>query len=71
MLDAEDLQLPTFVIRPENLFHKIGSTFGYQDIDFDAHPTFSKRYLLRGPDEEAIRNTFTDEFLSSYERHKG
>ena len=71
LLDVDDLQLPTFVIRPENLFHKIGSTFGYQDIDFETHPTFSKRYLLRGPDEEAIRNAFTTEFLSSFERHKG
>ena len=65
------LHLPSFALRPEHLFHKIGKAFGYQDIDFDAHPTFSKRYLLRGADEDAIRATFTDEVLSYYDQSKG
>lgn len=72
LFESENLQFPTFFIRPENLFHKIGSAvIGYQDIDFESHPAFSKRYLLRGPDEEAIRNCFSNEFLSSFERLKG
>lgn len=65
------LQLPGFALRPENLFHKIGGAFGYQDIDFDSRPAFSKQYLLRGVYEQAIRNTFTDEVLDFYERGKG
>jgi hypothetical protein len=64
------LQLPSFALSPENFFHKIGTIFGYKDIDFASHPKFSKQYLLRGNDEEAIRNTFSDELLKFYEKHK-
>jgi hypothetical protein len=65
------LDLPAFSLRPENIFHKIGALFGYQDIDFDAHPVFSKHYLLRGSDEEAIRSQFHEGVLTFYEEHRG
>ena len=65
------LRLPAFTLRPENVFHKIGSAFGYQDINFDTHPTFSKQYLLRGAEEQAVRQLFNGERLAYYERHKG
>ena len=52
-------RLPEFELRPENLFHKIGAAFGYQDIDIDEQPEFSKRYLLRGTEEYGIRQLFT------------
>lgn len=55
---ATDLSLPEFEVRPEHVFHKIGKVFGYKDINFDSHPQFSKQYLLRGPNEDAIRNYF-------------
>lgn len=51
--------LPDFELAPENIFHKIGAVFGYQDIDFPEDEEFSKRYLLRGSDEAAVRNSFT------------
>jgi hypothetical protein len=63
--------LPKFVLRPEHLFHKLGSLFGYQDIDFDSHPAFSKRYLLRGDDEPAVRHAFTSEVLEFFEANPG
>jgi hypothetical protein len=50
--------LPDFELRPENVFHKLGAVFGYQDIDFDRDDAFSRQYLLRGTDEEAIRRVF-------------
>jgi hypothetical protein len=59
--------LPTFSLGPENVWHKIGVWFGYQDINFAGHPVFSKNYLLRGKEEEAIRNLFTEEVLAFYE----
>ena len=68
---SESLRLSSFSLRPENIFHKIGSTFGYQDIDFDASPVFSSQYLLRGKDEQAIRRAFNAGVLAFYERHKG
>lgn len=52
-------RLPAFQLRPENIFHKIGSAFGYQDIDLPDHPEFSSKYLLRGGEEHAIRQLFT------------
>jgi len=63
-----DLNLPVFSLSPENIMHKIGSMFGYQDIDFEHHPEFSKRYLLRGPDETRIRTLFKDSVLRFFEQ---
>ena len=66
------LSLPDFSMRPEHVFHKIGSVLGYQDIDFESHPTaaeFSKKYLLRGKDEQKIRVLFTDKVLTFFAAH--
>ena len=69
--EPRDLNLPSFSLRPEHAFHKLAAVFGYQDIDFGQRPTFSSKYLLRGPDEQAIRNTFTDAILNFYETNQG
>ncbi|MBK92358.1 MAG: hypothetical protein CME27_07925, partial [Gemmatimonadetes bacterium] len=71
---SPQLSLPSFVMRPEHVFHKIGSAFGYQDIDFESNRTaadFSKKYLLRGEDEHAIRSLFKDNVLSFFATHSG
>lgn len=62
---------PEFELRPEHVFHKIGSAFGYQDLNFDANPEFSKRYVLRGPDESALRRHFARPLLRFFEKHRG
>jgi hypothetical protein len=64
---SNNLRLPIFSLSPENVFHKMFSALGYQDIDFGNRPEFSKRYLLRGPDEQNIRNVFSDRVISFYE----
>jgi hypothetical protein len=69
--EPRDLKLPLFSLRPEGIFHKLISALGYQDIDFGNRPEFSKRYLLRGPDEQAVRNAFSDAALSFYEMNQG
>ena len=66
-----DATLPEFELRPENVFHKIGSAFGYEDIDFQQHPSFSSRYLLRGAEEEAIRRAFNEEVVAYLEQSRG
>ena len=69
---SPQLSLPDFSMRPEHFFHKIGSVLGYQDIDFESHPTaveFSKKYLLRGKDEQKIRALFTDTVLTFFAAH--
>jgi hypothetical protein len=69
--DPRNLNLPLFSLRPEGTFHKIISAFGYRDIDFGNRPTFSSEYLLRGQDEQAIRNYFNDGLLGFYETNQG
>ncbi len=71
LFESEALQLPRFFLVPENLFHKIGNLFGYRDIDFDAYPEFSKQYLLRGEEEDRIRQCFNHRILSFFEAKKG
>ena len=65
---SERLKLPGFTLGPENVFHKIGKAFGYQDINFEAFPEFSSKYLLRGQDEEAIRKVFNQELIAQFEK---
>jgi len=64
---SSNLGLPQFAARPERMFHKIGGAFGYQDIDFEDHPDFSRAYLLRGDDESRIREFFNSELLTFFE----
>src|SRR5687768_9236876 len=49
---SKALALPHFVMVPEKWYHRVGTYFGMQDIDFVEYPSFSKRYLLRGDDED-------------------
>jgi hypothetical protein len=62
--------IPKFTLTPENFLHKIGSAFGYKDIDFDNYPIFSKRYFLRGENDTTIRQLFRPELLNYFERQK-
>ena len=71
VIESDKLLLPRFVLRPENLFDKIGSVFGKKDINFETAPVFSKRYLLRGDDEESIRSLFNEQVVEYYEQHLG
>jgi hypothetical protein len=67
---CEDLRLPRFRLRPEvPLFDDVAEAFGMQDINFENHPDFSRRYLLRGEDEAKIRLRFHPSFLNFLEQH--
>lgn len=69
--EPRNLNLPFFSLRPESTLHKIISAFGYQDIDFGNRPHFSSEYLLRSPDEQAVRRCFNDALLGFYEINQG
>jgi len=64
---ARGVHLPAFELCRENIFHKIGKVFGFRDIDFPEHPSFSKRYLLRGEDEPAVRAIFDAGLMNSFD----
>ena len=68
---SDDLALPAFRLRPENCLDRLGGKMGWNDVNFDSHPDFSKRYWLEGPDEDALRSAFTARILDDFEAHGG
>lgn len=70
-LQSPNLNCPAFTMRPEGMFDKIGSALGFQDIDFESHPTFSKMFVLKSPNEEAVRQYFSPRMLEFFETKKG
>lgn len=64
----QDAELPAFELRPEGILDRIGDAFVHDDIDFDSHPEFSKRFLLRSPDEANTRKLFTLSLLTYVEQ---
>ncbi len=58
LVTSPSLRLPSFSLAPENFFHRFAEMLGFPDIDFDDDPEFSRRFLLKGPDEAAIRTLF-------------
>jgi hypothetical protein len=65
---SQDQQLPPFALRPENFFDRIGDAIVHNDIDFDSNPEFSKRYLLKSPDDAGTRKLFTPSLLTYLEQ---
>ena len=63
--------LPEFLLSPEHWWDKIGEFLGHRDINFEASPEFSQHYLLKGPDEGAIRTAFGAEALGFFAQHQG
>jgi hypothetical protein len=63
----QDAHLPMFELRPEGFLDRVGEAFVHRDIDFESHPEFSRRYLLRGGDEQAVRELFTPALLTFFE----
>jgi hypothetical protein len=65
---SQDQPLTSFALRPENFLDRIGDAIVHNDIDFDSNPEFSKRYLLKSPDEAATRRLFTPSLLTYLEQ---
>lgn len=62
---------PRFELRPENFLDKVGEMLGYQDIDVDGFPEFSKKYRLTGPDRAAVLAFFGSQTVSFLEMNLG
>ena len=67
-IESPRLQLPTFHMAPEDIFSRLSTKLGMQDIDFDSHPDFSKKYLLKGSNEALVRQFFTQPILNFFEQ---
>ncbi len=70
-LESANLNCPDFTMRPEGMFDKIGGALGFQDIDFDSHPTFSDMFVLKSSNEQAVREYFKPTLLEFFETKKG
>ena len=69
-LESEALRLPSFSLRPESVFHKIGAAIGMQDIDFEEHADFSDNFVLTG-DEQLVRQFFDNGLLNEFAKRQG
>jgi hypothetical protein len=70
-LQSSELNCPHFTMRPQSIFDRFGSMLGFQDIDFDTHPLFSKSFVLQGTDEETVRHYFKPALLTFFENQSG
>lgn len=66
-----DLSLPSFTLEPEGALQRLAELFGYQDVDFERHPGFSRAYCLRGKDAEAMRRLFQPTLLAHLQQMTG
>jgi len=66
-----NLNLPSFSLFPEGVVRKIGGFFGARDIDFEAHPEFSKSYVLKSDDEQSVRRISDNSVLPFYAQNSG
>lgn len=70
-IESESLQIPQFTMRPEGLFDAVGGVLGFQDIDFDHHPEYSKAFVLKSEQEEMVREFFDTPILDFFAGKKG
>jgi hypothetical protein len=64
-----DKTIPKFRLDKERIFDRIAGLAGFKDINIDGHEDFSHRFLLRGEDEDAIRDFFSDRLILFFESH--
>ncbi|MEE2857137.1 MAG: hypothetical protein VX949_07055 [Planctomycetota bacterium] len=62
-------RFPDLELCAEGVLDRFKEYFGAQDFDFSAHPAFSKKYRLRGTDEDAIRDLFRPEVREYFENN--
>ena len=65
---SQNVELPPFALRPENFLDRIGDAILHNDLDFGSNPEFSRRYLLRSPDETNTRRLFTPGLMTYLEQ---
>lgn len=62
-------ELPEFELRKEDHLDRLKQYIGINDIDFSNYPIFSSKYLLKGNEEERIRNLFSRELIEFLEKN--
>ena len=66
-------EIPVFTMEKEGLFEKIFDRVmaltGFKDIDFEMYPDFSRKFLITGKNESEIREFFSNELVSFFEKN--
>ncbi len=62
------IDLPVFSLEKEVLLDKVIQLAANEDIDFKGQTKFSKRYLLKGPRKNEIREFFTQELIDFFNK---
>jgi hypothetical protein len=61
-------EIPELVMEKEGILERALELAGVHDIDFDRNRGFSRKYALKGPDEEAIREFMSPALLEFFEK---
>lgn len=64
-----ELDLPTFYLRPEGAIETVLNAVSRVDIDFAERPDFSRKFMLYGDDELAIRVSFDASKFDFFEKN--
>ena len=71
ILQGNQIDLPFFTMHPANFVYNMLRTLGKKNIEFPSHPEFAHTYVLKGEDENAVRNSFHDQAVAYFINHKG
>jgi hypothetical protein len=52
------------------LFDRVIAFTGYRDIEFEMYANFSKKFVVMGNDEAALRSLFTEDIIRFFEEHQ-
>lgn len=66
-MDSKKLALPQFLLKPEHFFHRIGKYLNWvQDIEFEAHPDFSEKYLVQSDFPNMLKGMMKEEVVQFF-----
>ena len=68
-IESAALNLPQFALLPASVSQRIGHALGGTDIKFPNSAQFDAMYVVRGTDEAAIRELFTDAIMRDRVQH--
>jgi len=63
-------EIPELILEKEDILDRAFELAGFQDIDFEHFTKFSRRFVLKGPDEDAIRDFMSPTLLELFENEE-
>ncbi len=61
-------EVPVFSLEEESFLNRMSLLVAQQDIDFEEHQQFSRKFLLQGPHEASIRKFFSPALVHFFEQ---